>query len=76
MKEVEYSDCPLEPHDSTCGERLSHCPALAFFQAQLLLRGTLQSAEFPHDPQAIVTTKGTFWEHSWTNFLQVNREQP
>lgn len=56
--------------------RLSHHPAaLAVFQAQLLSRGALQSAELPWDPHEIAATEGTLGEHSHMNFLQVNVEQ-
>lgn len=73
---VADSDCALEPDGSRCRVRLSHhSAALAVFQAQLLSRGTLQSAELPWDPQEIATTKGTLGEHSRMSFLQVNVEQ-
>lgn len=64
MKGVAYNNCALEPDGSRCGVRLSHHPAaLAVFQAQLLSRGTLQSAKLPWDPQEVATTEdpwGTF----------------
>lgn len=76
MKGVANSESALEPDGSRCEVRLSHHPAaLAVFQAQLLSRGTLQSAELPWDPREIATTEGTLGEHSHMNFLQVNAEQ-
>lgn len=69
QRELQIAICTLELDGSRCGVRLSHHPAaLAVFRAQLLSRGTLQSAELPHNPQEIATTKGTLGEHSLMNF--------